>query len=276
MPKTNLKTLAYNKIRQKIVTCEYAPGTFLNEEILTEALGLSRTPIRDALSRLEQEGLIEIRPKRGIIVKSLTVSDVNMIFEVRNLYEPYILKNYGSLLPVERLHGFYDIFLHTDSNSECFKNNDYFYELDSDFHLMIVRSCPNVYIQNNYSLILTQNARFRYMTGNVSNNRLEDTFKEHLDIIRPCLQKNWDEAAEKMLYHLEESKKSTFQLIFDGMDNGTIKFCRLRPRSRKKAADRSGSFRCPGPACGLSRSFFFVLKGVLRSEPSAHPWWTPY
>ena len=77
---------------------------------------------------------------------------------------------------------------------------------------------------NNYSLILTQNARFRYMTGNVSNNRLEDTFKEHLDIIRPCLQKNWDEAAEKMLYHLEESKKSTFQLIFDGMDNGTIKF----------------------------------------------------
>ena len=167
MPKTNLKTLAYNKIRQKIVTCEYAPGTFLNEEILTEALGLSRTPIRDALSRLEQEGLIEIRPKRGITVKSLTVSDINMIFEVRNLYEPYILKNYGSLLPVERLHGFYDIFLHTDSNSECFKNNDYFYELDSDFHLMIVRSCPNVYIQNNYSLILTQNARFRYMTGNV-------------------------------------------------------------------------------------------------------------
>ena len=80
--------------------------------------------------------------------------------------QPYILKNYGSLLPVERLHGFYDIFLHTDSNSECFKNNDYFYELDSDFHLMIVRSCPNVYIQNNYSLILTQNARFRYMTGN--------------------------------------------------------------------------------------------------------------
>ena len=89
---------------------------------------------------------------------------------------------------------------------------------------MIVRSCPNVYIQNNYSLILTQNARFRYMTGNVSNNRLEDTFKEHLDIIRPCLQKNWDEAAEKMLYHLEESKQSTFQLICDGMDNGTMKF----------------------------------------------------
>ena len=48
MPKMNLKTQAYNTIRQKIVTCEYAPGTFLNEELLTTELGLSRTPVRDA------------------------------------------------------------------------------------------------------------------------------------------------------------------------------------------------------------------------------------
>ena len=57
MAKTNLKTLAYKTIKQKIVTCEYAPGMYLNEEILTEELKISRTPIRDALSRLEQEGL---------------------------------------------------------------------------------------------------------------------------------------------------------------------------------------------------------------------------
>ena len=48
MPKTNLKTLAYHHIRQKIITCEYAPGAFLNEEMLTEDMNLSRTPVRDA------------------------------------------------------------------------------------------------------------------------------------------------------------------------------------------------------------------------------------
>lgn len=222
MQKTNLKTQAYNIIRQKIVTCEYAPGTFLSEEILTDALNLSRTPIRDAISRLEQEGLVEIKPKRGITVTTLTVNDINMIFEVRAMYEPYILLHYGSLLPVDRLRELYNIFLHKNADSECFRNNDYFYDLDSDFHNLIVGSCPNIYIQNSYNLIWTQNQRFRYMTGNVSNNRLEDTFKEHLDIIRPCLQKNWDEAAEKMLFHIEESKKSTFRLIFNGMDNGKI------------------------------------------------------
>ena len=51
------------------------------------------------------------------------------------------------------------------------------------------------------------------MTGNISNNRLEDTFREHIDIIIPCLQKDWDTAVEKLLYHLDESKRSTFKLL---------------------------------------------------------------
>ena len=116
MPKMNLKTQAYNTIRQKIVTCEYAPGTFLNEELLTTELGLSRTPVRDALSRLEQEGLIEIKPKKGIIVMPLSINTINMIFEVRQLYEPYILLNYGNALSVERLKDLYNIFSSSKTN----------------------------------------------------------------------------------------------------------------------------------------------------------------
>lgn len=224
MAKINLKTLAYNTIRQKIVTCEYAPGTFLNEEILTDELHLSRTPVRDALGRLEQEGLIEIMPKKGIAVTPLSIKDINMIFEIRNLYEPYILLTYGSLLPEEKLKEFYHIFTQKNAESECFKDNDYFYDLDSAFHLMIVNACPNLYLHHNYNLIRTQNERFRHMTGNVSNNRLDDTFKEHIDIIIPCMQKDWATAAEKMRFHLEESKKATFKLVFASMDHNNINF----------------------------------------------------
>ena len=183
MPKTNLKTLAYHHIRQKIITCEYAPGAFLNEEMLTEDMNLSRTPVRDALSRLEQEGLIQIRSKRGIMVTPLSVREINMIYEMRLLYEPYALLNYGTLLPQESLTEFYHIFSHKNSDTECFQNNDYFYDLDSRFHLMIIETCPNIYIHRSYRLIHAQDTRLRYMTGNVSNNRLEETFREHLAII---------------------------------------------------------------------------------------------
>lgn len=217
MAKTNLKTQAYNTIRQKIVTCEYAPGTFLNEELLTDQLGLSRTPIRDALSRLEQEGLIEIKPKKGILVMPLSINTINMIFEVRLLYEPYIILNYGSFMSVEKLKDFYNIFHTKDSNSECFQDRNYFYELDTEFHNLIVNACPNTYIQQNYNMIQTQTERFRYMTGNVSNCRLDETFQEHISIINACLRSDWQEAANQLAFHLEESKKAAFQLIFNGM-----------------------------------------------------------
>lgn len=223
MPKTNLKTLAYNTIRQKIVTCKFAPGAFINEELLTEELHLSRTPIRDALGRLEQEGLIQIMPKRGIMVTPLSVKDINMIFEVRLLYEPYILKNYGSLIQEKPMMDFYNMFLHKKSKEECLENNDYFYNIDSEFHSVIVNSCPNTYIRQNYNQIWTQNQRFRFMSGTFSENRIAETFREHLNIAALCLQKNWEEAAEQMIFHIEESKKATFKLIFDHLDSNHIK-----------------------------------------------------
>lgn len=219
MAKVNLKTLAYNTIKEKIITCEYAPGTFLNEENLTEALSISRTPIRDALSRLEQEGLIEIRSKKGIIVTNLTMPDINMIFEIRQLYEPYVLEQYGSRLDDNKLTKFYHEFSTLDNLDIDALNTNKYYELDSSFHEMILDVCPNIYILRNYDLIRNQSARFRYMTGHDSRTRRENTFKEHTEIITACLQKDFSLAAEKMRYHLEESKKATFKLAFESLIN---------------------------------------------------------
>ena len=71
-------------------------------------------------------------------------------------------------------------------------------------------------------MIQTQAERFRYMTGNISTKRLDNTFQEHLDIIRACLRNDWKEAAEQMTVHLEESKKATFQLIFNSISTQSL------------------------------------------------------
>lgn len=222
MKKTSLKVLAYNEIKEKIITCKYKPGSFLSEELLTEELKISRTPVRDALSRLEQEGLVEIKSKKGITVTAFSFKDINMIFEIRTLYEPYILKNYHSLISDEKLQEFLIIFQSKNISNEYLKDNNNDYKLDTSFHQMIVEACPNTYIRQNYALIQTQSERFRYMTGLTSDNRLEDTFKEHLEIVTACLQKNWDLASEKLIYHLEQSKKASFQLVLDSIENHTI------------------------------------------------------
>ena len=72
MSKESLKQIAYNTIKNKILTCDYKPNAFLNEDIICADLKMSRTPVRDALSRIEQENLIKIFPKKGFLVSSFS------------------------------------------------------------------------------------------------------------------------------------------------------------------------------------------------------------
>lgn len=92
--KPTLKDEAYTLIKRRIITCEYRPNTFLNEADLIADLDASRTPIREALNKLEQEGFVEILPKKGVMVTGLTLSEINQTFEARILLEPFIVENY--------------------------------------------------------------------------------------------------------------------------------------------------------------------------------------
>lgn len=210
MKKDSLKLQSYNIIKDKIIRCEYAPNTLINEEALREELGVSRTPIRDALSRLEQEGLIQILPKKGIMVSGLSLSEINAIFEIRLLFEPHALATYGHRLNDEKMLEFYNIC----SQGEVLEADE-FYRVDDEFHAFIIAATPNRYIQHTYELIQNQNLRFRVMTGQRPDDRLERSNNEHLTIIKACLRKDWMAAAAAMEEHLRQSKNSTFELLLN-------------------------------------------------------------
>ena len=212
--KKSLKQQAYDEIKRKIVTCEYAPNTLLNEELLREELHVSRTPIRDALSRLEQKGLITILPKKGIMVSSLSINDINMVFEVRMMYEPYALLHYGSRIPYSVLTHSYELLSDLDAMSEDWA----FFQADDAFHAAVVQAIGNRFLLQTYEWIQDQNLRFRVMTGQTSAPRLEDTSKEHTRILEACLKKDWSEAASAMKDHLLNSKNATFDLLFQKKD----------------------------------------------------------
>ncbi len=207
--KESLKSQAYTFIRDKIIRCEYAPATMLNEEMLQAEIGVSRTPIRDALSRLEQEGLVQILPKKGVIVSSLSISEINMIFEVRLLLEPYAIEHYGNTHKSSFFEHYFNIFSTLSPETD----NDAYYGLDDCFHGEIMRAVPNRYIQNTYQTIATQNYRFRVMTGKQTQSRLNDSTQEHLAILRACMMQDWSLAAEAMRAHIQQSKSSTFELL---------------------------------------------------------------
>ena len=126
--KLSLKLQAYQYLKTKILNCEYRPNEFLNEQKLCAEMGnISRTPMRDALGRLEQEGLITILPKKGLMVSGITEEDVHSMFEMRLLVEPYALRTYGNAIPREQLEAYAELMHHSERIED-------FCESDDDFH----------------------------------------------------------------------------------------------------------------------------------------------
>ena len=81
--------LAYRQLRRMIVQLDLAPGDVLRDDELRERLGLGRTPIREALKRLEREHFVTVIPRRGMYVSGIDVSELSMLFETRAVLEPY-------------------------------------------------------------------------------------------------------------------------------------------------------------------------------------------
>lgn len=209
MRKETLKQQAYNIIKKKIITCEYPPNFLLNEEKLKDEIGASRTPIRDALSRLEQENLVRILPKKGIMVASLSIREINAIYEARMLVEPYAIEHYAYKIEKERLEYFRKIFRDDEEIQERI------YDVDDKLHIEFINAMDNEYFQTMYERIYYQNCRLRILSGVKSEKRIEETLQEHLKIIDACLEENWREAAEAMREHLICSKRASFMTIIE-------------------------------------------------------------
>ncbi|MBF7083400.1 GntR family transcriptional regulator [Desulfallas sp. Bu1-1] len=87
-----LKEQAYEIIKEDIINGYYKPGDELREANLSDELGMSKTPIREALIQLQNEGFVEIRPFRGAVVTDISIEDVVKLYEFREIIETYAIK----------------------------------------------------------------------------------------------------------------------------------------------------------------------------------------
>lgn len=211
MARETLKHQAYNTIKEKIINCEYAPEMVINEELIQKEISVSRTPIRDALSRLEQEGLVKILPKKGIYIPSITLDEVNMLYEARYLIEPYAVRHYGNKISKDVYLEYYRQY--EDYLEQPSQKTYSFEEMDDKFHRMFIDASENSYFMNLYATIESQIRRTRVLTGKTQKDRLKDTVEEHGKIVKATLKGNWSDAAEAMQFHLSQSKDIIFEYI---------------------------------------------------------------
>lgn len=208
----NLRMQAYTTIKNKIINCEYRPGSMINEEKLIAELKLTRTPIRDALGRLEKEGLLTIKPKKGILITPLHLEEVTYLLEARMLYELYAIREYGRFISEKDLLNCYQELKATVGHPAKESSNP----LDAQLHALIMNAVPNTYIRSHHAMVDDQirrlRTRLRILTG-VTHQRLEQSQQEHLNIVSACLKKDWETAEAALQLHLKHSNDSVFELF---------------------------------------------------------------
>ena len=86
--KSSLKEVAYQILKSKILNNEFAPNAYLDEKSLCAMLNISRTPIREAISKLEYENLVQTISQKGIFVTDMPIQSVTELFQARKMIEP--------------------------------------------------------------------------------------------------------------------------------------------------------------------------------------------
>jgi DNA-binding GntR family transcriptional regulator len=195
----------YEAIETAIVRCELGPGTVLGDRQLAEVLGVSRTPVRDALHRLESSGLVERRGRMGWMVSTFALQDVRELFELRRIFEP---------LGLERLSETWEeaVVRELSHSFEKFPERltrdllpDYLHE-DRRFHKEIVGCSRNGRI-----------IRFYNYEG-----RVEASLKEHREICAAIATHDLSAATEALDNHLRNVEELISALARErGLDQRT-------------------------------------------------------
>ncbi len=142
-PKTKtLSDKAYEQIKDRLVSAKYVPGQFLQEAQICADLKLGRTPVHQALHRLQQEGLVEIIPRKGILVKSDSLSEIFLALEVRALVEPYCAALCAEKATQADINALRDLLDEYDAKRES-ANKSKLMEMDRRLHTMIAEIAGN-------------------------------------------------------------------------------------------------------------------------------------
>ncbi len=200
-----LRDKAYEFLRSKIVTCELMPGAVVDQNALMKEIGVSRTPIREAVNSLASEGLLVVMPRRGVIVAPISLSDVHQIYTVREMVEPVVARLATPLVEKDRMAKYYRIFTREKNDPDSIIRSDF------EMHSYFVERTENAHLIRLMSCVLSQNMRIVVLGARIQD-RLPASNKEHAIIIERMLDRDAAGAEEAMKVHIASAKAIAFMV----------------------------------------------------------------
>jgi len=189
-------------LREKIFNHEWSPGSWIDEQQLTQLFGISRTPLREAIKVLASEGLITMKIRRGAYVTEVDITEIGQIFEVIALLEGQGVKKVAQQATDQELEILDSIHLKLEK-AAADRDIDKFFELNQEFHDKVQEIGGNRWMRKVIS-DLRQVLKLQRRNSLTKMGRLEQSLKEHRQILSAIISRKGDLAQELMINHLKQ------------------------------------------------------------------------
>ncbi len=196
-----LRNLAYDKVKELILSNELEPGQKIVQDKLALSLGISRTPLRSALQKLEAEYLVESIPRKGVFVKEFTDREVVEIYDCRVALESTAMRLFTTTASEDDVRELENLFLPFIDSKDPIDSLLY-QKADFEFHETIIEKSGNQFLSK-----LVKQGNLLSCIDRIGLVRPpKETLQEHIEIIEAIKKRNVDVVEELCKIHLLKSK----------------------------------------------------------------------
>ncbi len=212
----SLPTLVLEELEQMIRDGRLMPGDPLRENTLSEQLGVSRGPIREAFRALAEKGLVRVEKNRGVFVRSITPREADAIFEVRVALEHLVVSKLAQMS--QRVASSHLSSLLAESDTRAARSDVAgCHALNLEFHESLARLTGNPTLLDTYQRLVNELALFRQQAHAASRNTetLRRSVADHRAVYQALVEGNQAQAWQILHRHLETSRERLLDLLRD-------------------------------------------------------------
>ncbi|WP_223479010.1 GntR family transcriptional regulator [Oricola indica] len=214
-PQKTLAEIAAKEIRDAILTGAFKLGENISEDRLVAQMGISRTPIRDAMAILSREGLVNVRPKRGSFVFETSLEDLAAICDYRQMLEA---QGARAAMRTDRTGFLETLSAVVEKMAAALANGEIveYGQLDSAFHQAAFDHCGNSYLRDSYALVAGRIATLRANITAPYEARREESMNEHRSMLDMLAREDFAAFDAALAAHVQRTADVYQKALADG------------------------------------------------------------
>jgi len=199
----------YERIKEAIQDGRIKPGQRLVQDALARQLGISRSPVREAIVRLGQEGFIHLEPHRGAVVRPVTDREMDQIYQIRQLLEPFAAAEASALATDEEIGRLVEVQREAEQQRDALNPGQVFW-VNGEFHRVLVAPCRNEVLVGLLASLWERQVTFRAFAMYAERRgAMDHMLSEHQGILDAFRSRRQERVRTLVDYHIRDARIAT-------------------------------------------------------------------